>query len=360
MVGEAVANPAMLVLARESRGWTQIELAQQMKERSGLVTSQALISKAEAGRVEVSGSRLEMFATALGYPVNLLCTDPQVHGVGVGLVHHRKRASLGGPALRRIHAELALSRVQTAGLLSLAQTERSHRFHRIEISDLDTPSDAAMTLRQDWGVPDGPVTDLVDLIEMAGGVVLVRDLGVRELDAVTQWLGDEAPLFLLNALAPADRSRFSLAHELGHVIMHREPGVGSVQERQADEFASEFLLPATSIRNELKKTRIDLHRLAVLKQRWGVSMAALLRRAATLGVISDWTYRNLQIEMSALGFRTTEPGEVAREEPSMVTDIVVRLLDKDGFDVDQVAKAAGLLAGEFEQLYRQEHNVSQS
>lgn len=250
----AVANAAMLLLARESRGITQAELAEVMTRHADETpVSQGYISKAEAGRLEVSGSRLSLYATALGYPATVLCADPQLHGVGVGLVHHRKRASLGAPALRRIHAELALARLQTRGLLALAGSEHHHRFHRIAVDDYDTASDAAVTLRREWGLAPGAVPQLIRLIEDAGGLVLVRDLGSRELDAVTQWIDGDPPLFLVNAHAPPDRFRFSLGHELGHVIMHGEPGLTALQERQADEFASEFLLPADAIRAELKQ-----------------------------------------------------------------------------------------------------------
>lgn len=351
MDGETVAHAAMLVLARESRGMTQVELARVMtRQPDGTAVSQGYVSKAEAGRLEVTGSRLSLYATALGYPVAVLCTDPQLHGVGVGLVHHRKRASLGAPALRRIHAELALARMQTCALLTLAGTEHHHRFHRIAVDDFDTASDAAITLRHEWGLAPGVVPHLVHLIEDAGGLVLVRDLGPRELDAVTQWIEENPPLFLINAHAPADRFRFSLAHELGHVIMHDEPGVTAVQEVQADEFASEFLLPADTIRDELKPGRLDLARLLDLKHRWGVSMAALLRRASTLGVTSDWQYRNLMVEMSALGYRTQEPSDLVRESPRSIPALVTHLHD-DGYDLEQLADAAGLLPDEFARLY---------
>jgi Zn-dependent peptidase ImmA (M78 family) len=350
--GDAVAHAAMLVLARESRSMTQAELAQVMTRQSGgTPVSQGYISKAEAGRLEVTGARLPLYATALGYPVAVLCTDPQLHGVGVGLIHHRKRASLGAPALRRIHAELALARMQTSALLTLGGTQHNHRFHRIAVDDFDTASDAAITLRREWGLAPGAVPHLVRLIEGAGGLALVRDLGSRELDAVTQWIDGEPPLFLINAHAPADRFRWSLAHELGHVIMHDEPGVTAVQERQADEFASEFLLPADTIRGELKQGRLDLPRLLDLKHRWGVSMAALLRRASTLGAISDWQYRNLMVEMSALGYRTQEPGDLVRENPRSISGLVAHLRDYEGYHLEQLADAAGLLADEFMRLY---------
>jgi Zn-dependent peptidase ImmA (M78 family)/transcriptional regulator with XRE-family HTH domain len=349
---DAVAHAAMLVLARESRGMTQAGLAQTMTRYSdGTVVSQGYVSKAEAGRLKVTGARLSWYAAALGYPVAVLCTDPQLHGVGVGLVHHRKRASLGAPALRRIHAELTLARMQTRALLCLAGIEHDHRFHRIAMDDFDTASDAAITVRREWGLAPGSVPQLVRLIEDAGGLVLVRDLGSRELDAVTQWIDGDPPLFLINAHAPSDRFRFSLAHELGHVFLHGEPGVTAVQERQADEFASELLLPADSVRVELKQGRLDLPRLLDLKHGWGVSMAALLRRAATLDVVSDWQYRNLMVEMSALGYRTQEPSDLVRENPRFIPALVASLRDDGGYRLDQLAEAAGLLPDEFARLY---------
>ncbi|RBJ10510.1 hypothetical protein DRA43_02515 [Micromonospora provocatoris] len=341
----------MLVLARESRGMTQAEVAARMGELDGVPVSQGYVSKAEAGRLTVSGPRLDLYAKALGYPAHVLCADPDLHGVGVGLVHHRKRASLGAPTLRRIHAELALSRMQVRALLREAGQQKPHRFHRIEIDDAYDAADAATEVRKEWSLPGGPVDRLVELIEEAGGLVLVRDLGTRELDAVTQWTAGDAPLFLLNRQAPADRFRFSLAHELGHVFLHDQPGATAVQEREADEFASEFLMPAVDVRRELKGG-LDLHRLVELKQRWGVSMAAIARRAVTLGGITEWQYRNVMVEMSALGYRTQEPGEVERESPCWVPDLVTYLSRDKGYSAEEIADLVGLLPDEFEDLYQ--------
>jgi Zn-dependent peptidase ImmA (M78 family) len=353
-MGEDAAHPAMLVIARESRAMTQAEVATRMSELAdGEPVSQAYISKAEAGRLAVSGPRLSLYAQALRYPVPVLCADSDHHGVGVGLVHHRKRASLGAPTLRRIHAELALSRMQVRALIRETGRQKPHRFHHIEIDALHDAADAATDVRKEWGMPGGPVDRLVEPIEDAGGLVLVRDLGTRELDAVTQWTAGDAPLFLLNRQAPADRFRFSLAHEIGHVFLHDQPGTTAVQEREADAFASEFLLPAADVRSELKGG-LDLNRLIDLKQRWGVSMAAIARRAATLGGISEWQYRNVMVEMSALGYRTQEPGDVDRESPCWVSDLVSYLSKDKGYSTARIAELVGLLPDEFDVLYQVE------
>ncbi len=347
-MAQETAHASMLTLARDSRGMTQTALARAMSALAGEPISQGYVSKAEAGRLVVEGDRLTVYARALGYPSALLRLDADLTGVGIGLVHHRKKAALGAHALRRIHAQLALGRLQTHRLLrALPADPTLHRFEHIAVNDLDTPTEAAQTLRKLWEVPAGPITHLVGMIEGAGGLILVRDLESRDLDAVSQWNGAERPLFLLGAHAPADRFRFSLAHELGHVIMHPEPGATPQQERQADEFASEFLMPAADIGGELS-AGLDLPRLQMLKRRWGVSMAALARKALTLAAISEWQYRNLMIEMSTLGYRSQEPGEIPRELPQAVPAAAQRLIAQHG--LDRAAEIAGLLAEEFTRL----------
>src|SRR5260370_2681827 len=93
------------------------------------------------------------------------------------------------------------------------------------------------------------------------------------------------------------------------------------QERQADQFAGELLMPGADIRGSLKGG-LDLGRLIELKAEWRVSMAAIARRAHTLGAISDWQYRQLNVELSTLGYRTAEPAMIAPEQPIAVSQLV--------------------------------------
>ncbi len=347
------AHPGMLVLARESRELTQAEVAVAMTGVSSspeaTPVSQGYVSRAEAGRLVVTDDRLTLYAAALAYPPRLLCVDPQVNGVGVGLIHHRKRASLGASTLRCVHAQLAMARLQVTGLAAAAGfAERGHRFVRAQVDEFTTPKDAARQIRRSWAMSSGPVPDVVGCLEDAGALVLVRDLGSDLLDAISQWDGSQAPLLLINNRAPGDRCRFSVAHELGHLVMHAEPGASQEQERQADAFAAEFLMPASDIR-EAFAGGVDLARLSELKRRWRVSMSALLRRALTLGCISDWQYRTAMIEMSALGYRTAEPVEIPREEPQRVPRLVHAVLSE--IAPDQAAACAHLLPEDFRRLY---------
>ena len=344
------AQPGMLVLAREARGMTQADVARAFSEGPSTAepASQGYVSKAEAGRIRVAGERLTAYAAALRYLPELLALDESALGAGVGLVHHRRRASLAAGDLRRTHAVLNLTRIQLQSLLRASGKDLPHRFPEIKVDDFDTPEDAAREVRESWGLGPGPVACLVGAIEGAGGLVVRRHLAGRELDAVSQRMAFGNPLFLLNYGTPADRERYTLAHEVGHVVMHRMPS--DEQERQADQFASEFLMPARDMLSSLKGG-LDLSRLIELKADWRVSMAAIARRAHTLGAISDWQYRQLNVELSTLGYRTAEPTTIASEQAAGVGQLVQEFRSSRGLTIAELASITGLHEHEFTDLY---------
>jgi Zn-dependent peptidase ImmA (M78 family) len=107
--------------------------------------------------------------------------------------------------------------------------------------------------------------------------------------------------------------------KLGHAVLHTVPRPN--QEAEADQFAAALLMPATD-GHAVFDTDLDLAHLAALKPTWGMSMAALARRAWDLGRISDYRYRELNIELSAAGYRTNEPGAVPNESPTLVPDVI--------------------------------------
>ncbi|MFL6125421.1 helix-turn-helix domain-containing protein [Actinophytocola sp.] len=355
---EETAQPRMLVLARESRTMTQGELAAVMQELDGSESkvSQGYVSRAEAGRLVVAGDRLELFARALRYPVSLLLRSEQEVGAGPGLVHHRKKQSASAGDLRRIHAVLNLARIQLRAL-AVVVPRPSERIPHIPVDDYYTPEDAARELRQSWSVPDGPLPSVVRLLEQAGGLVACRALvepvpldsgaEVVPVDAVSTCPPNEDPVVLLNVGTPAERQRFTLAHELGHAVLHPVPH--PEQEKQANAFAAELLLPARELSPQLQGT-VDVPRLLELKAQWQVSMWALLRRAHTLGALSDWQYRSLAVELTSLGYRTREPNELPVETPTAIDSMVDWHL-QHGHTVDELAETAGLMPDEFTQLY---------
>ena len=155
-------------------------------------------------------------------------------------------------------------------------------------------------------VPDGPVKNLAALCERAG-VLVVHCEFAEQVDGVTMRLRDVPPIVFLNQKAPADRMRHSLAHELGHLIMHSVPT--ETMEEEADQFAGELLAPASQLRSDLIGGRVTLERLVQLKMYWRVSVASLLYRAGAAGFISKNQSDYLWRQLSARGWRKREPDE---------------------------------------------------
>ena len=142
--------------------------------------------------------------------------------------------------------------------------------------------------------------------------------------------------------------RLTLAHELGHAVMHcKLPN--PEMEAQAYQFAAEFLMPEKYIRQELNN--INIEKLATLKPYWKVSMSALLMRAGGLGTITPRTKRYLWAQMSKAGFRTREPIDIAFEEPALLNEIIDVHLKKLGYGLNEISKLINLNPDDVQNFY---------
>ncbi|MEP9394014.1 XRE family transcriptional regulator [Gordonia sp. VNK1] len=285
----------LLETLRLARGWTQAQLEAQTGIRQGT------LSRYENGMRTPEPDAIDTLARAFGVTIEFLQHGQQRHAAMAVDAHMRRRASAKASLWRQREAQLNELRLHAGTLfeeVSLHSDQIVPRF------DGDDPDTAARMVRMQWRMPVGPVRTLVHWLEAAGCLVIVEDFGSPRLDGLSQWI-DDHPLMLVNAAAPTDRLRWTLAHELGHLVLHSDYVTGDV-EAEADEFAAEFLMPATAIRTSL--TKPTLGKLLDLKQEWGVSIAALIQRAHTLGTITNVERTRLFKMLSAKGFRITEPG----------------------------------------------------
>lgn len=328
----------MLSIVRVARGLTQATLAKE----SGV--SQATLSKVESGMMRLENERLTKVADRLEVPPELLMQPSDFAGAPA-IVFHRKRASLPVSAASRLRARLDLVHLQVEALVGEEVPVRLER-RRLDSEGLTTPEEIAGQVRQALGLPRGPIRDLICSLESAGVVVVREDLGSVKIDALMSWRPSGRPIVLLGSHAPGDRQRFSVAHELGHAVMHELPTED--QEAQADRFASELLLPRADVSGLLGD--VSLARLARLKQEWGVSMAAILRRAHDLGQISDFLYRRGNIELSQSGYRSREPVEIPPEGPTLLNARVREHLDR-GASIADLARLAWMTELDFRRTY---------
>lgn len=211
-----------------------------------------------------------------------------------------------------------------------------------DLIDADTalsPETAADVLRGHWGLGVTPVGSMLRLLESRG--VRVFSLGgpVNALDAFS-FRHDGVPIVFLNTHKTAERLRYDLAHELGHLVMHAgslDVEDGRVKERQANEFASAFLMPRDGLIGTFRRA-LEVDEVMRVKSIWRVSAMALVVRAHGLGQLSEWQYRSLAQRLSSAGFRKSEPGSSLTAETSLLLSQIMEDMRSNGETIADIAR----------------------
>jgi Zn-dependent peptidase ImmA (M78 family)/DNA-binding XRE family transcriptional regulator len=336
-------SPNMIILAREARGMTQRELADRLS------ISSSKMSKIEAGFLSVNSELLLKIAKELRFPEHLFSLTEDIYGLGLsglGLIYYRRRQSISMKMLNKIQAQMNIRRFHISKLLRTLELENKRDMPFIDIDEYDgDATKIAAAVRASWRVPSGPIRNLTDLIESAGGIVIKCDFETDKIDALSQ--PGMPPLFFINDRTLGDRLRFSLAHELGHIVMHKMPT--ERMEEEANEFASEFLMPKQDISSQL--SCVDLRKLATLKPLWKVAMAALLYRAYQLGKMTRRKYQYLWTQMAT--YRKREPSEldIPIEEPKLIGNIIDTYLNSLKYNISELSELLLLCEAETRTLY---------
>lgn len=317
--------------ARKIRGMSQRELAKRAE-----VSAQA-ISKYERDINVPSSGVLLRLSKALGVGVEFFVRPKSVARI---TPDYRRRRALPRKREAALIAEIAdwleryieIERIlhpEEGGLLF----EFPPGFPR-SVSSMEEVERAASDLRRAWDLGSDPIENLVHLLEDCGikvGVVASED---DRFDACTFFAEDDgrSPVVVTRSKIPGDRQRFSIAHELGHLMI--EPGGGLDAERAAHRFAGAFLVPEKAARFELelaagrgRRRRQDLSdfELLALKRKYGMSMQAWIYRAKDLGIISEERATDLFKRFRARGWHKTEPGGEISQEWPMRFEILVNL-----------------------------------
>ncbi|MBL9103617.1 MAG: ImmA/IrrE family metallo-endopeptidase [Myxococcales bacterium] len=336
----------MLELARESRRLTQAQLA----EAAGL--AQGTVSKLEGGLLEPQGDTLTAIAEVLRYPEEFFTrqTEPPAR------LLPREMATLPARDRRAVVASMKIR------CLELSELLRSVEIPDVKVPrlclhrDVGSPSDAATRIRELWRIPAGPINNLTTLLEDHGIVVIAEDFGVSGMYGLSQSSSnspDLPPLIVINSSSPGDRIRFTMAHELGHHVLHHHEHATVASEdceEEANEFSSAFLMPERDIAGQFH-SRITLEELASLKQHWKVSMQALLVRGQSLGRIPHAHATRLWKRISMLGYRRNEPVEVAYDQPTLLGDIIEEYRTGLEYSNDELSALIKLHPDEFGERY---------
>lgn len=325
-------QPRQLTLARERRGLTKAQLA----ELCGV--DRKTVAEWESGRV----------------------TEPPVSGLSQHLGFQEQfffeaAADVLVPEVAHFRALTSMSARQTRQTLataSLVSRLSGWLDQQFRTPDVDLPKydaigsqtgtnappgqPAAAWVRSVWSLQDQVIPDLTALLESKGVRIFALPAEIRGVDAFAVWLNGRPTIFL-NTDKSAERLRFDLAHELGHLVMHR--GVATVKnkkyEAEANAFAGHFLVSPGAIYSKVR-SQPTLDDVFALKKHFRVSAASMVFRLHECGLINDWQYRTWMMELSKRGYRTSEPDGVPREHSQLLA-AVLRLAREDGYTLKSIA-----------------------
>jgi Zn-dependent peptidase ImmA (M78 family) len=244
-------------------------------------------------------------------------------------------------------------------------------FPKIDLPRLHVPDDfksmtfsqiehLAQECREWWNFGNGPIPNLLLEMENSGIVTARINVAADSLDAFSQWSSIyETPFVILGKdKASAVRSRFDAAHELFHLLFHRKVDRRRVNntadwkllEQQAHRFAAALLLPAKSFVEELWAPTLD--GMLARKDRWKVSVAMMIVRCETIGLVSPDQTKRLWINYNRRGWRGEEPLDniLKFEEPRVLRRGFEALVDENVRSREQIVDDLCLPAREIEQL----------
>lgn len=330
-----------LRIARTFRGLSLAALGQEIG------SSRQYIQQFEADSRHPNDRTLAAIAEELGFEESFF-TRPLVFEIDEAACSFRsRRSTLRSIKSRVIAYGLILSDVISQ--LSKYLTLPPVAYPRIEAAEGPEIANAARACRLEMGLGDStPVKSMTRAVENSG-VVVTRFEGVSsKVDALS--ISEPYPLIARsNDKHSPSRTRFDLAHELGHLVMH-EPGAAGtlITESQADAFASAFLVPDASFLDEYTTaTWTDLFKM---KQRWGMSVAALVRRAFDLKCIGAAEYRRANVHIRKRKWHLGEPYEGEEETPELVAAAFEELESELGVLPSEIASQLGISEEIFEMV----------
>jgi Zn-dependent peptidase ImmA (M78 family) len=289
-------NVGMLTIAREAMGYTQKDLADQIG------CNQSRLSKIEAGEVKAQESDIQSFIRVLERSRDFFFQQGEAAPASVSF--YRKTQTLPLRVFRQCNAQMNIRRLEIENKVGNAKLAK----RELPYLPPETNGGAkavARSLREKWSITRGAIPHLTQLVEETGCVIVDYSFPSIKLDGLCIRAPGKPPIIFLNKDLPKSRRRLSLAHELGHLVMHTNPHKDV--EDEAWEFAAEFLMPADEIGEQLDD--LDLDRLGQLKKQWGVSMQAILYRAKKLEKIGESYNRFLWMQIGKCGYRVNEPFE---------------------------------------------------
>lgn len=348
--------PYRIKQARISRGYSMAELAELID-----VTRQA-ISQYELGKNEPSSSTLNLMIAVLKYPREFFTKPmPEIKSAN-SAIFFRKRKTTSVKAKNAAKEKIKIFREITNYLKNYI-TFPEPNFPKVDYDsdieplDNDTIEEYALSLRQHWGLGISPIKNLMNCIQKNGVMVSKMMLSNKKIDAFSVHYDGTPYIFLSSDKNTNVRTRFDIAHELGHLLLHSDffmeedinkNIINDKLEDEADRFAGAFLLPRESFSQDIYSSSLD--HFIQLKSKWKVSIACMICRCETLGLLSTNQIKYLKDQMTIRRYWRKEPldNTMPVEQPFAHKQGIELLLDNNILTSDQIIYDIGCNPEEIE------------
>lgn len=312
---------------------TQKDLAARI---SGL--SQSNLSKYEKGLGGISENVKSEIMRTLNFPIGFLDI---VISNNAESKHYRKKASISASGRRYIDRWLSLFAYMVDWLSDFVEMP-DYNLGDFNLDDGTQPEEAARQIRRKLHLGNQPLLNICNIVERNGVLLYFWDCPYDDFDGVSLITDKGNRLAIINGNRDNERIRFTVAHELGHILMHECTDFFISQARdkesEANRFASELLMPESAIRNQL--VGLKMKQLITLKGYWHTSMSAIVERARRLNAIDEKKYTQMRIEFSRNHWNKKEPYETDIDNPVVISQAFFLVKDGLGYDIDDMEKAS--------------------
>ena len=350
--------PERLTQARDARHLSQVALSQLLGK-----TSSTSVSRWEKGTQFPEQDALLHLAKAMNLPVSFFVKPLLAAGNSPQFFRSMAAITKGargkGSARLRWGQEISLllQEVVDFPASNVLDYGLNHDFKSFEDSEIEN---VAARCRAQWNLGNGPISDVHLLLENNGIVVIHDEIEVATMDGLSEWCNqdDRGYIYIAIDKPSAVRCRFSAAHELAHLVLHRhidktalsKTEEFSLIESQANRFAAAFLLPSDTFSSELKSP--SLSSMLSLKERWKVSIAAMIVRCKQLHIIDEAYANQLWKHYSSRGWRKAEPldEDIVFEYPRLLQRSITLLAEQGGWTLHDILQNLPFAASDIERL----------
>ena len=333
-----------LIFAREYRGYSQTELSEKI---NGL--SQSNLSKFEKGFGLLSEEIIGKIIQFLNFPDDFF--NRKIN-TSIENANYRKKATIGKALIQSFENKCKLIGYLVDEFSSTIEWPE-FTLCPLNVEEGYTPEYIANYNRKLLKIGrDQPIREIFSILESNGLIIFEID-ALEKFDGVSFITDKGFPVIVVNKNFSNDRKRFTLAHEVGHILLHNENNfpisMHRNKEDEANQFASEFLMPVDEIKNSIRNLKMG--DLADIKRKWLTSMGSILRKAKDLNCIDDNRYKYFMIEFSRSGWLKKEPIQVFIDNPTLLNNAYNLIKDHLSYSIDDFVKFTALPADIIEEIF---------